>query len=115
MNEQKSKNKIKLNFIWQLGIITQYLVLVIECIAIRKELSIVSCLKRNWIYVLFGFIMIILIKRLDVFINYSILGLLIEVVAGILIFGCLSICYWLISGEKQYLNIFLGAFKKKNM
>ena len=96
-------------------LITQYLVLVIECIAIRKELSIVSCLKRNWIYVLFGFIMIILIKRLDVFINYSILGLLIEVVAGILIFGCLSICYWLISGEKQYLNIFLGAFKKKNM
>ena len=96
-------------------LITEYLVLIIECIAIRKQLSIVACLKRSWIYVLFGFIMIFLINRLDVFIGYSILGLLIEVIAGVLIFGCLSICYWLISGKKQYLNIILGVFKKQNL
>ena len=86
-------------------LITQYIVLVVEAIAIRKELSMLDCIKRNLIYVLFGILMIIAIRYVDMKLNVSIISLFIEILVGMFLFLVMCFIYWLIIGEKNYLNL----------
>lgn len=93
-------------------LVTQYFVLLIEAVVIRNELSIGRCILKNSPYIIFGGIMIMTIKKLDVYLSYTVLNLMLEVVIGAVVFATMTILFWIITKQNQYLDLFRKLFKK---
>ena len=93
-------------------LVTQFVVLIFECVSIRKDYSLTKVMKSAIPYLIFALIMYFAIKAFDAMISYSIISLILEVVIGALIFLGLSLIYWVIFKKTMYLNIIKGLFKK---
>ena len=92
-------------------LITQYFVLMVEGVAIRKELNILGCVKRNIAHIIIGIVMIISVKFIDFYVGYSIFYLFLEILIGGTLFLTLCSFYWAISGDNKYLKIIAGMLK----
>ena len=74
-------------------LITQFIVLIVECIVIRVQLSVFKCLRKSMGYVVIGMIMMVVVKYIEAtFVPCSLLGLIIEVAVGATVFGVLARC-----------------------
>lgn len=97
-------------------LITQFIVLIVECFVIRKQLSVFKCLRKSVGYVAIGLIMIVVVKYIEeVFVPCSIIGLMIEIAVGVLIFSVLVTIYWIVTKQYQYLNIIINMLPKANI
>lgn len=93
--------------------VTQFCVLIVECVVIRKQLSVIKCLRKSMGYVAIGTIMIAVVKYIEVAcIPCSFIGLMIEVMVGALTFSALVTVYWIVTKQYQYLNIIIGMMSK---
>lgn len=86
-------------------LITQYLVLVIEIIIVRKDINLLECIRENNIYIVFGCIMIGIVKYIDTKIVYNIFYLILEILIGGIVFSILCIIYWGVSKKREYLDM----------
>lgn len=93
-------------------LVTQYVVLIVECIAICKNYSVFNAIRRSMPYVFFAIVMYVSVKFIDRNVNGNLIYLVSEVLLGILIFLSLCIIYWIISNQKEYLNILKSIVKK---
>ncbi|WP_044914573.1 oligosaccharide flippase family protein [Butyrivibrio sp. WCE2006] len=84
---------------------TQYIVLIIECIAIRTEYSIIPVIRNAVPYVLFALLMYFSIKYIDNSFDFSLISLVMEIVVGSLIFLAFCIGYWILFKKEMYLSI----------
>lgn len=90
-------------------LVTQYVVLCIECFAIGKDYSITNVLKSSTPYFVFAMLMYFSIKYIDNRFAYGLASLLLEIIAGSIIFLVLCIVYWIIYKKEMYLNIIRKA------
>ncbi|WP_029231640.1 flippase [Butyrivibrio sp. VCB2006] len=96
---------------------TQFIVLICECVAIRKSYSVLRSLRSAIPYLFIAMVMYAVIKSMDSMVTYSILSLLLEVLIGGLLFFVLCVVYWIAFKKTMYLNIITGALarvKRKN-
>ena len=94
-------------------LVTQFCVLIVECVVIRKQLSVIKCLRKSMGYVAIGTIMIAVVKYIEVAcIPCSFIGLMIEVMVGALTFSALVAVYWIVTKQYQYLNMIIGMMSK---
>ena len=86
-------------------IFAEYTVMLIQTFKTRKELEFGNYLKKGWIYVVFGIIMYIAVSFIGNGRKASVLLLLIELVAGGVVYCGLSVVYLLVTGQmKKYLK-----------
>lgn len=93
-------------------LITQYAVLIIECVAIRNAYSVFNAVGRAMAYVFFAVVMYALVKFVDNTVYSNLFYLIIEILIGGVLFLSLCIIYWIISVKSEYLNIIKGLVSK---
>lgn len=92
-------------------LITQYFVMIYESVKISSDLNILKCIKFNFIYLIFGFLMLLSIKIIELFLSYTIINLFFEIIIGFLIFGLFSVVYWVLSHQYEYIDILKKLLK----
>lgn len=86
-------------------LITQFVVLIYECVAIRNNYLILIELKKCIPYLFFAIAMYVIVKIIDGLIIYNVVTLLFEVMVGGFVFSGLCLTYWLLTNNDIYLNI----------
>lgn len=74
-------------------IIAEFVVAAYQTIVVRKELEIVNYFKMNIVFILNGLIMLLIIRKIDVYLTINFLSLAIEILLGAFIYLILSIGY----------------------
>jgi len=86
-------------------LMTQYVVLIYECVAIRKNYSIYKSIKGAVPYLAIAITMYLVVIRIDKIVSYSILWLVFEVLIGAIVFLVFCIFYWLLFNKTMYISI----------
>ena len=90
----------------------EYMVLLTQCIVVRKQLPLSKYMKGNYIYVLFGILMFILVRFIGNVMGISLLSLLLEITAGAILYSIMCFIYWEITDQRYYFEVLKKLFKK---
>lgn len=90
----------------------EYAVLLTQCIVIRKQLPLSKYMKGNYVYVLFGILMFILVRIIGNVIGISLFSLLLEITAGVILYSVMCFIYWEITDQVYYFEVLKKIFKK---
>ena len=85
--------------------ITEIAVCLYQIYIVRNEFYAINTLMRQFIYVVFGAIMFLIVVSLKETFSTTWLFFWIEVIAGIVIYGVQCLFYWIVQDEQFYLKL----------
>lgn len=86
-------------------LLSEYVVLLVQMIVIRHELSFVYYIHGNEIYFVFGILMFIVVRRVGYIFGTHLFSLLLEILVGGVVFTMFCVLYWKLSGQYYYLDL----------
>ena len=95
-------------------LISEYIVLMVQIVSVRKEFCFLKYVHGNEIYAGFGFVMFWTVRLVGEWLGIHIYTLCIEIMAGAGIFLLLCCIYWRISHEQYYLELLKHMVKRKS-
>ncbi len=93
-------------------LVAENAVLLVQGMVIRKQLPLSKYMKGNYIYIFFGIIMFAIVRIIGEALGISLMSLLIEIVAGIIIYTILCCVYWKITSQTYYFNVARTLYHK---
>ena len=94
-------------------LLSEYIVLIVQLIAVRKELNMLSYIHGNEIYFLFGMIMFIVVRYVGDILGIHIYSLIIEVIVGMIIYVMLCSVYWILSKQYDYFDLIKSVIRSQ--
>ncbi len=91
---------------------SEYTVCIVQIIVVRKDIPIVSYLRGNGIYLLFGIVMFAVVRWSAGRMSGGVAALLAEIALGGCVFVMMCVIYWLAAGQYYYLRLMRKYGKK---
>ncbi len=89
----------------------EFIVMFIQCFAVRRELDFIRFIRDSWFFLVAGFSMYILIKRLEDVVANSFIGIFIEILIGIVIYMVISWIFLYIIDKRRLRYLFKTILK----
>lgn len=94
-------------------IFAEVLVCVIQCIAVRKELPLITYMKNTFVFVVVGIVMFAVVYSIGDCMKIGILSLVVQVIVGGGFYGLFTIVYMYIIKEDVFMKMFEKVLRKK--
>ena len=75
-------------------VVTEILVCLIQCFAVRKELPLRIYIKNSWMFFFFGLVMFVIVYAVGHFMGFHVITLVVQVLSGVLVYGLISGAYF---------------------
>lgn len=95
-------------------VVSEYVVLVAQIFIVKKQVNFTAMIKSQYIYVIFGMIMLgINLLVQNFWTGSSFLLLMIQVAVGVVVYSSLCLIYWKKTGNEYYLGLIKNTLRKK--
>lgn len=93
-------------------LLSEYIVLLVQLVIVRKEIKMYKYIHGNEIYFVFGLIMFISVRFIGHTLGIHIYSLFIEILIGALIYIVLCSVYWWLKKDMYYFNMIYDILRK---
>ncbi len=94
-------------------LLSNYIVLAVQMFAVRRKLPMLRYIHGNEIYLFFGIVMFCAVRYMGSFLGIHLYSLLIEIAVGTVVFAALCMAYWILTGNREYLELIKTVRRKK--
>lgn len=93
-------------------LLSEYIVLIVQLIVVRKKIQMYKYIHGNEIYFVFGLIMFSVVRFAGKTLGIHIYSLFIEILAGVLVYVILCCAYWWLKKDMYYFRMTMNVLKK---